>query len=292
MMSEQQIKDYLEKYRIKSAPQLADHIGELKRNTIPNVVLISELVYILEDDSSFFFRTKEPEKLQKTINNHILEIMSNAFFLDETIEAGNKSTNSTRHKSINGETHKELTTEKKLKITEGFKKEALKQQLDAILENIEIQSSYISPKKKEEIKTDWIDFVANGMKRGKIIKYENSAEKTEKEDAMVNKRDIKIGHSPFEKDNGIKESEGKLYYELSWEFIEQMAKRMSNNKSDKYPLYNWKKNINVEDLKQAINRHHIEVMKGNYKDGDEVLGHIVAYACNSMMLWEQLNKNQ
>ena len=87
---------------------------------------------------------------------------------------------------------------------------------------------------------------------------------------------------------GKKEKTGKLHYELSWEFIEEMAKRMANNKSDKYPLYNWKKKINVQDLKDAINRHHVEVMKGNYKDGDEIFGHIVQYACNSMMLWEQL----
>lgn len=87
---------------------------------------------------------------------------------------------------------------------------------------------------------------------------------------------------------GKKEKTGKLHYELSWEFIEEMAKRMANNKSDKYPLYNWKQKINVQDLKDAINRHHVEVMKGNYKDGDEIFGHIVQYACNSMMLWEQL----
>jgi hypothetical protein len=96
-----------------------------------------------------------------------------------------------------------------------------------------------------------------------------------------------------EKENtkeGIKETERKLHYELSWEFIEEMAKRMANNKSDKYPLYNWKKSIDVQDLKDAINRHHIEVMKGNYQDGSEVLGHIISYACNAMMLWEQLNK--
>ena len=91
-------------------------------------------------------------------------------------------------------------------------------------------------------------------------------------------------------EQGKKENEGKLHYELSWEFIEEMAKRMANNKSDKYPLYNWKKNIDAQDLKDAINRHHIEVMKGNYSDGEEVLGHIVSYACNSMMLWEQLKK--
>ena len=87
-----------------------------------------------------------------------------------------------------------------------------------------------------------------------------------------------------------KEKEGKLFYELDWDFITQMAERMASNKG-KYEPYNWKKLDNVEDLKQAINRHHIEVMKGNYKDGDELLGHVVSYACNSMMLWEQLNKS-
>jgi len=87
---------------------------------------------------------------------------------------------------------------------------------------------------------------------------------------------------------GKKESDGKLYYELSWEFIEEMAKRMQNNKGEKYPRFNWKKDIDIDELKQAINRHHIEVMKDNYSDGEEALGHIVSYACNSMMLWEQL----
>jgi len=90
---------------------------------------------------------------------------------------------------------------------------------------------------------------------------------------------------------GKKETEGKLNYEISWRFIEEMAKRMQNNKGNKYPAYNWKKPINIEDLKQAINRHHIEVMEGNYKDGDEELGHVVSYACNAMMLWWQLKNN-
>lgn len=93
---------------------------------------------------------------------------------------------------------------------------------------------------------------------------------------------------------GKKESDGKLYYEISWEFLEEIAKRMANNKKEKYDIYNWKKPMTpngVEGLKQAITRHHIEVMKGNYKDGNEKLGHIVAYACNAMMLWEQLKDN-
>ena len=93
-----------------------------------------------------------------------------------------------------------------------------------------------------------------------------------------------------------KETEGKLYYELSWEFIEEMAKRMQYHKNGKYELYNWKNKPmtpkGIDDMKQAINRHHIEVMKGNYDDGEEFLGHIVSYATNSMILWEQLKLNK
>ena len=87
---------------------------------------------------------------------------------------------------------------------------------------------------------------------------------------------------------GKKEKEGKLFYEFDWEFIEEIAIRMQDNKGDKYPRYNWKKPIEIDDLKQAINRHHVEVMKGNYADGNNPLGHVVSYACNSMMLYYQL----
>ncbi len=57
-------------------------------------------------------------------------------------------------------------------------------------------------------------------------------------------KDIAFGY----KAEGIKETEGKLHYELSWEFIEEMAKRMANNKSDKYPLYNWKKSNVIKPI--------------------------------------------
>lgn len=91
--------------------------------------------------------------------------------------------------------------------------------------------------------------------------------------------------------SGIKETENKLFYELSWEFIEQMATRMAINKGDKYPPYNWLKPIDPEQLKQAITRHFIELQKGNLHD-DQELGHIIALACNSMMLWYQYKYNE
>ena len=190
------VKKYLEEYKIKTAGKLVSHISELKRNTKPNLKLISSLASYLPI-------------------MHDNEILEDSFKKD--IDTGGT-----------------LFSEDKL------------------------FSTY------EEVQ--------------KYGEYNNYTEWH------------KLEHQ-IENNNGIKETNGKLYYELSWEFIEEMAKRMANNKSNKYPLFNWKKNINVEDLKQAINRHHIEVMKGNYKDGNELLGHVVSYACNSMMLWEQLNKS-
>lgn len=86
--------------------------------------------------------------------------------------------------------------------------------------------------------------------------------------------------------NGKKESDNKLSYELDWNFIEAMAKRMEQNK-DKYPPYNRKKPMDIESLKQALLRHTIEVMKGNYTDIEE-LDHISAIACNAMFIYYQL----
>lgn len=80
---------------------------------------------------------------------------------------------------------------------------------------------------------------------------------------------------------------GKLYYELDWKFIELMAQRMALNK-DKYAPWSWK-NISLEDTKQAITRHFIEIQKGNYSD-EQILGHFIALALNSMFAVHTLNR--
>lgn len=90
---------------------------------------------------------------------------------------------------------------------------------------------------------------------------------------------------------GIKESDGKLNYELDFEFIQAMAERMFKNKN-KYPPYNWKKPIDVESLKQSLFRHVIEVMKGNYEDDGMGLGHVLGVALNAMMIHYQLKHNK
>ena len=91
--------------------------------------------------------------------------------------------------------------------------------------------------------------------------------------------------------DGIKEDEGKLEYELSWEFITAMAERMAKNKG-KYEPYNWKKSMDVNKLIQGTMRHQIEIMKGNFQDEDDEFGHIISHACNAMMIWHQLKYNK
>jgi len=92
---------------------------------------------------------------------------------------------------------------------------------------------------------------------------------------------------------GIKQSEGKLFYEIDWEFIEQMAIRMADNKGDKYPRFNWKSPVDITELNAALVRHFIEIQKGNFDDGGQEYGHVIALACNSMMFWYQLKlKNE
>lgn len=240
------VKKYLEEYKIQTANKLVSHIVELKRNTKPNLELISSLAAHLPimhdneilEDSFKENRRENWKKLERLFcNTSNEERVKRYVYLDKKGVKQNQ------------------TEEPNLKVR-FFKKD-----IDTggtLFSEDKLFSTY------EEVQ-----------------KYGEGNNYTEW---------YKLEHQ-IENNNGIKETEGKLYYELSWEFIEEMAKRMANNKSNKYPLFNWKKNINVEDLKQAINRHHIEVMKGNYKDGNELLGHVVSYACNSMMLWEQLNKS-
>ena len=91
-----------------------------------------------------------------------------------------------------------------------------------------------------------------------------------------------------ETETAYKETEGKLFYELDFEFITQMAERMASNKG-KYEPYNWQKLDNIADLKQSLFRHVLEVMNGNYEDDNRAKGHLEAVAINAMFINYQLN---
>ena len=134
-MTNEQIKNYLGKYRIDSEESLAKHIEELKRNTIPNNEIIFPLVDMLVNEksvlNSFFAENKKiknpmtylDEALENIVKKEqqiIKDWNSNStgeveFLVFTTLEkelASDKNLHlSTRHKSKVGETHKEALEE-------------------------------------------------------------------------------------------------------------------------------------------------------------------------------------
>lgn len=77
---------------------------------------------------------------------------------------------------------------------------------------------------------------------------------------------------------GYKESDGKLIYDIDWNFIKDIAIRMSENKS-KYPKGNWKKPMELESIEEAMERHFIEYKRGNTDEN-----HLIAIVCNAMII--------
>lgn len=306
-------------------------------------------------------------QLSKKINEESLEKYKSLFKpIDQTqyntLDLCQIKGSSTRHKSQNGEAHKEITVEEKLKIAEGFKKEAIKQ-LNITLEDIKIQASqsyYTTPEEKEEIKNGCLErlakisaektekvrgnfyrYISNNPvievkqfnslqeaknyftnsewsevfyyvygtsdligKDSKIAEKENKTEENlvfpkgsaihkPKEDI---KDDVITNPSRGERETmeylqGIKESNGKTdYSEIDWDFIESLAKRMNKNKG-KYEAGNYKKPMNINLLKQSLLRHTIEVLKDNYQDDEDDLGHLSAIALNAQFLYYQLKNN-
>lgn len=100
------------------------------------------------------------------------------------------------------------------------------------------------------------------------------------------------GFNPFvwkKESEGVKHSEGKLKMELDFDFIKQMAERMSSNKKNgKYQPFNWKLKMNSQELAEALMRHCIEVIEGRYEDDGREYGHLEALSTGAMMLNYQL----
>ena len=95
-----------------------------------------------------------------------------------------------------------------------------------------------------------------------------------------------------ESETAYKETEGKLHYELDFEFITQMAERMASNKKEgKYSMYNWMKPMSKTDLInliQAQYRHAMDLMKFKFDDDGRPYGTLEAFSNNAMMINYQL----
>lgn len=119
-------------------------------------------------------------------------------------------------------------------------------------------------------------------------------------DLEVKQRDLGKGLSQYDTTSsikertGIKHSKGKLFYELDFGFIKQLAERMQQNKENsKYALFNWKKPMideDIENLKQALLRHVLAVMEGEYEDDGRPFGHLESISNNAMMINYQLKQ--
>lgn len=144
--------------------------------------------------------------------------------------------------------------------------------------------NYLDSFKPTTITTDWQE---KQQSKSQALRQQDYPQPEDNKNKL---RDI-LGKKHIEK-SAKKETEGKLFYELDFEFIEQMAERMQSNKdNDKYEKWNWKKPMTpkgIEDLKQAMWRHIIEVMQGNYTDDGRIYGHLEAISNNAMMINYQL----
>jgi hypothetical protein len=89
--------------------------------------------------------------------------------------------------------------------------------------------------------------------------------------------------------NGYKETKDKLIYDIDFDYITGMAERMQMNRG-KYAVGNWKKPLDIEELKQALFRHVIDIMQDEYSD-EQKYGHLYAVGCNAFMIIQQL-KNE
>jgi hypothetical protein len=217
-------------------------------------------------------------KSQRQINDHLKNVLGEA----KTVG------NSTRHKYTGeGSFHKESTDpyvhtlifDKGNVVKSEFNKEP-------DFKDDVITSSNRGEKETMEYFNEVLDThpLPFFPKRGKTIKYESK----EEDDKVL--QTFKENVKRIEQE-GVKETEGKLNYELDWEFIQQLAERMSQNKG-KYEPYNWAKPMDVEKLKQSLFRHVIEVMKGNYSDDGREFGHWESIALNAMMINYQLKNNR
>ena len=253
------VKKYLEEHKIQTADKLVSHIVELKRNTSPDFKLISELVHHLESEYNDFGIHK-----------------------DDVITSSDRG-----EKEI-------ITFFKQPKIKDTSLKVLKEATIKAINLNFDIKDilDIISCDTKEDIHRLVEKQIA---KRDKLNIYPLTPEECFKKENISSKKE---GIGVQQNQTAYKETEGKLFYELDWGFITQMAERMASNKKEsKYDLWNWKKPMTpkgIEDLKQATLRHLLEVLEGRYEDDGRPFGHIEAIADNMMMInyqIRQLNKS-
>jgi len=317
------MQEYLTKHNLKTKEEIAQHITELKRNTIPNLELISSLSYYLFDgenkiranfykcidnNTPVIWVNKEFNSLQEAKEYFKNSEWEKAFYYDESefiLEKEEKSKITTENKGVltdhvkeilkyagtkdHGEVKPNSTRHKASTHCGGYKKPIFERKSKCSDQcfcdgSCKEPFSIKVPKPSIFNQSNFFDRSILESKPFPGSSKEEVSEKVFTEDTILGKKEA------------YKETEGKLFYELDWSFITQMAERMSSNKKeDKYDLFNWKRPMTpkgIEDLKQATLRHLIEVLDGKYEDDGREFGHIEAISDNMMMLNYQLKLNK
>ena len=252
-------KDYIEMYHLDTPELIAKHIECLKRNTKPDLVLISSLAEKLIDGKLNRF----PESIGgqyrrgKIFKYQKKDVLDMGQIKDDIIFNHNQGEKDTMEylKSIKVEpTEIEINSDDRFvtyKITPRTSKKDRKK-----IEEVQFLLKEDLWKVPEVISTDFVD---------------------KKEDLWQ------------EAQNGKKEIEGKLdYSEINLEILDLMAQRFSANKH-KYPQGNMKKPIDKESLVWAAFRHIRKMLQPIDNDPETYKEHLTAVLCNMSMLLDQEN---
>ncbi len=296
-MTNEQIKDYLKKYRIDSEESLAKHIEELKRNTKPNNEIIFPLVDLLLNEksvlNSFFAENKIRVNFYKDdvvtvkdgfkdlqgVINYFLDSDFDTYFaykggqlisqdfkkVTRTIapfflDEADISYQSFEDGKFKDNTVTYTSTRHKAREEGSFHKEII-----GDLEGINrLPSIYSLYDNQNYYASKALETLNNqSAERHNIM---NSDENTKKHSIHLEEKDDVITNSSrgeketMEYLQGVKETEGKVNYgELDFDYIDSMALRMSKN-LEKYPPKNWQKKMDIEELAKSAIRHARKIL--------------------------------
>lgn len=128
--------------------------------------------------------------------------------------------------------------------------------------------------------SDITDLYYSDASSGDIIKVGGLGQETSAVDNPSHYTDAPVNNQ------GIKFDQDKLSWEVDFEFLEEIAKRMEV--SSKYPPYNWHKPLEPNKILTAGFRHYTQLMKGDLEDDGQEFGHIFAVVTNLMMYYYQI----
>jgi hypothetical protein len=291
--------EYLEKHKLKTKEDIAQHIVELKRNTYPDMELISSLC-------SYLFDGEKTEN-KGVLNDHIKEVLKDA----GTKDHGEVKPNSTRHKApvhcggyskpvferkkkcsdqcfCDGSCKKEIPSLKN--ITEGLTREPFynflagekKQYTEPLFkDNPHLgENTYTVNKQETE------DFITTS------IHIKSTPEQAEKIKVMVDELNNQNDVLEMGQIVGKKENKNKIdYSEIDWDIIDLIANRFNDNKH-KYPKGNMLKPIDEKELLMALFRHWKKMIQPIEGDEETFEDHLSAILCNAQMIYQQRKLNK